>query len=296
MGSIAAQGYTLRRAAALLGARPWRFLLGILTTALAVTLLLVAAVAVFGVAPQVMRLQAGPQMSVFATVGLAQRELDELQSRLAGLEGTPSVRLIPRAKAFAELSQRAGSTAAETRSNPLPDVLVAQFALGVDPAVVERAATTVRDWSGVDTVQAGLGWYRRLAALASAGGIVAVVTGCVGLLLALLALLAAAAAQVNGARDETAVLRMAGASTAFIVRPQACAAALTLGLGATLSLALLAVLLSSMQPQLAAAGKVLGAGFTWPRIPVWAPAAVVAAAVALGWAVGWISAYRGSRL
>jgi len=294
MSLIAAQGYALRRAAALLGGRPWRFLLGIVAAAIAVALLLAVATVALGVAPQIARLKAGPQINVFVTIGTGQRELDELQARLAALDGAPAVRLIPRAKAFAELSQRAGATAAEPRSNPLPDVLVAQYALGVDPAVVERAATSVRDWAGVDAVQSDLGWYRRLAALANAGGIFAATAGPAAVLLALLALLAAAAAQVRLTRDETAVLRTAGASTAFIVRPHACAAALTLGLGATMALALLAVVLSSAQPQLAAAVNALGAGFAWPRWPAWTPVAVVAAAAALGWGVGWISAYRAS--
>lgn len=294
MSFIAAQGYTLRRAAALLGGRPWRFLLGIVAAAIAVALLLAMGTVAVGVAPQIARLKAGPQINVFVTIGTAQRDVDELQSRLAALEGAPAVRLIPRAKAFAELSQRAGA-AAEPRSNPLPDVLIARYALGVDPAVVERAAIAVRDWSGVDAVQSDLGWYRRLAALTNVGGIVATVAGAAAVLLALLALPVAAAAQVHLLRDETAVLRMAGAGTAFIVRPQACAAALTLGLGATLALALLAVVLSSAQPQLAAAANALGAGLAWPRLPAWLPAAVIAAVGALGWLTGWIVAYRCSR-
>lgn len=294
MSFMANQGFALRRAAALLGNRPWRFLLGIVTVALAVALLVAAAVAALGIAPQIARLKVGPQINVFITIGTVQREVEALQSRLAALEGSPAVRLIPRDKAFADLSQRAG-VAAESRSNPLPDVLVAQYALGVDPGVVERAAATVREWGGVDTVQSDLGWYRRLARLARAGGAAAAAAAGAALLLALLALPAAAAAQVRPARDEATVLRLAGASTAFIIRPYACAAALTLGLGATLALALLGVVLSAAQPQLAAAGSAMSATFVWPQLPVWLPAAIVAGATALGWIVGWVVAHGSTR-
>lgn len=289
MSFLANQAFALRRAAALLGSRPWRFLLGIATVAIAVSLLLVAAIAAVGVVPQIARLQAGPQINVFVAVGTAQREVEELQSRLATLEGAPAVRLIPRDKAFAELSQRAG--VAESRSNPLPDVLVAQYALGVEPAVVERAAATVREWGSVDAVQADLSWYRRLVGLARAGGAAAAVAAGAALLLAVLALPAAAAAQTRLTREEAIVLGMAGASTAFIARPHACAAALTLALGATLALALLVVALSLAHLPAPGAGTAAPA-FVWPRLPVWLLVAVVVIAAAVGWLTGWLVAYR----
>jgi len=283
----------LRRAAALLGSRPWRFLLGMLTAAAAIVLLLTVAVVAAGVAPRIAGLKAGPQLSVFVATETPQSELEALQSRLAALDGAPAVRLIPRARAFAELSARAGVAAGtETRANPLPDVLVAQFGLGVEPAAVERAAAQVRTWRGVDAVQAEVGWYRRLAALAAGAGVVGAVAGAAALLLAAMALPAAAAAQVRLPREEAAVLRMVGASTSFIVRPYACAAALTLALGATLALALLAVALSSAQPQLDSAAAALGSTFAWPRLPVWLPIAVVVMAAVLGWLTGWIVTHR----
>lgn len=292
MSAASDSGFALRRAASLLGSRPWRFLLGLVTAALAVALLLAAGVIAVGVAPRVAGLMAGPQLSVFVAVETAQSELSALQSRLGGVDGAPAVRLIPRAQAFAELTQRAGSAAgAESRANPLPDVLVARFALGTDPAVVERAATEVRSWRGVDAVEADVGWYRRLAALVAAAGAAGAVTGGLALLLAIIALPVAAAAQVRLSRSEATVLHMVGATRSFIVRPHACAAALTLALGAILGLALLAVALASAQPQLAAAAAALGPSFAWPRLPVWLPAAVAAAAALLGWIVGWCAAW-----
>lgn len=295
MSLLSDSGFALRRAAASLGSRPWRFLLGLLTAAIAIALLLTVAVAAAGIAPRIAGLKAGPQLSVFIAIGTPQSEVEALQSRLAALAGAPAVRLIPRDEAFAELTQRAGVAGTEARGNPLPDVLVARFGLRADPGAVDRAAAEVRSWRGVDAVQADVGWYRRVAALAAAAGVVGAVAGVAALLLAAIALPAAAAAQVRLPRDEVAVLRMAGASTSFIIRPYACAAALTLALGATMALALLAVVLSSAQPQLAAAANALGAGFAWPQLPAWLPIAVVAAASALGWSTGWVVAYRRSR-
>lgn len=294
MSALSDTGYTLRRAAAVLGRRPWRFVLGIAASAVAITLLLIVAAFVIGVMPQAMRLLSGPQINVFVTVGVSPRDVDALQSRLSALPGAPTVSLIPRDKALIELTQRAGAPAAELRGNPLPDVLVARYAVGVDPSLVEQSAAAAREWAGVDKVQAEVGGYRRLHTLASAAAIVSTVVGAAAALLALFALLVAATAQARPHRNEAAILRIAGASTAFIVRPYACAAALTLALGALLALALLAVLASAAQPQLAAAASALGAGFAWPRLPAWVPIAVVAAAGASGWLTGWVVAYRRS--
>lgn len=293
MSAMAGTGYTLRRAAAVLGRRPWRFLLGIAVSALAIALLIMAAIATW-MTPQFARLLGGPQINVFVTLGTSAKDVDALQARLAALPGVPTVTLIPRDKALAELAQRAGTAAADLRGNPLPDVLVAQYAVSVDPTIVEQATTILRDWSGVDAVQFDLGWYRRLIALAVAGGMIGAAMGIAITLLSLLALTAAAAAQVRVPPGEATVLRMAGASTPFIVRPHACAAALTLGLGAMLALSLIAVGLNSAQPQLAAAASALGS-FEWPRLPAWLPIAVVASAAALGWLTGAAVAYHCSR-
>lgn len=295
MSALATTGYTLRRAAALLGRRPWRFVSGIVAAAVAIALLLIVVALAIGLAPQATKLVSGPQINVFATVGLSARDADALQSRLSALPGAPAVTLIPRDKALAELSRRAGAPAAEPRSNPLPDVLVAQYPVSIDPLLVEQAAATIREWPGVDQVQAELAWHRRLHTLASAAGAAAAVVGAAAAFLSLIALLVAAAAQASPHRHEAAILRIAGASTAFIVRPYACAAALTLALGALLALALLAVLAQAAQPLFMAAAEALAPRFEstiGPSLPAWLPAAVVAVAAAAGWVVGGFAAWR----
>lgn len=298
MSAMAGTGYTLRRAAAVLGRRPWRFVLGIVASAVAIALLLIVAAFAVGVMPQATRLLSGPQINVFVTVGTPSRDVAALQSRLSALPGAPTITLIPRDKALIELTQRAGAPAAELRGNPLPDVLVAQYAVGVDPSSVEQSAAAIREWLGVDKVHAELAWYRRLHTLANTAGAISAVAGAAAALLALFALLVSATAQARPYRHEATILRIAGASTAFIVRPYACAAALTMALGALLALAMLAVLASTAQAQLAAAAEAMAPRIdatAWTSLPAWSPVAVVAVAAAVGWFIGGVAAWRSVR-
>ncbi len=297
MSVVTSAGYTLRRAAAILGQRPVRFVLGIVVSAVAIALLIGAAFATW-ITPQVVRQLGGPQINIFVTVGTPTKDVDALQARVLALPGAPTVMLIPRDKALAELAQRAGAAAAEPRSNPLPDVLVAQYAVSVDPALVEQSATAAREWAGIDKVQAELAWHRRLHSLGGAAGAIAAIVGGATALLALFALLVAAAAQARPPQYQAEVLRITGATTGFIARPYACAAALTLALGALLALALLAVLASAAQPQLAATLDALPASLratAWPSPAPWLPVAIVGAAAVAGWVVGGLAALLSAR-
>ena len=214
----------------MLGQRPGRFLLGLLlaTAALALPLLILAMA--YTAAPWITRVQVGPELSVFVTPGTASTEIEALRARLAASTGVVDVRLIPRDQAYAELVRRSGIAAAGERANPLPDVLVARFGWTWDPATIERAAATARQWPGVDAVQADLQWYRRLIAGGNAVAMPMLALAALTGALVFLALTAAAAAQVELRRDETDLLTLIGARPAFIVRPYAYAGALTLAL------------------------------------------------------------------
>jgi cell division transport system permease protein len=286
------RAYALRRALAIMGQRPGRFLLGLLlaTAALALPLLILAMA--YTAAPWITRVQAGPELSVFVTPGTGATELDALRARLAASPGVAGVLLIRRDQAYAELVRRSGIAAAGERANPLPDVLVARFGWIRDPAAIERAAAAARQWPGVDAVQADLQWYRRLIAGGNAIAMPMLALAALTLALVFLALTAAAAAQVELRRDEMDLLTLIGARRAFIVRPYAYAAALTLALAAVLALALATITLATTEPTLAGLAQTSGEPFRWRAVPAWALVLAVLLATLFGGLVGTLTLRR----
>ena len=292
MSAFGHRAYALRRALAMLGQRPGRFLLGLLlaTAALALPLLILAMA--YTAAPWITRVQAGPELSVFVTPGTGSTEIEALRARLAASPGVAGVLLIPRDQAYAELVRRSGIAAAGERANPLPDVLVARFGWTRDPAAIERAAAAARQWPGVDAVQADLQWYRRLIAGGNAVAMPMLALAALTLALVFLALTGAAAAQVELRRDEMDLLTLIGARRAFIVRPYAYAAALTLALAAVLALALATITLATTEPALAGLAQTSGEPFRWRAVPAWALVLAVLLATLFGGLVGTLTLRR----
>jgi cell division transport system permease protein len=291
MSALGDRAYAVRRAIAMLGHRPGRFLLGLLLATAALTLPLLVIAIGYTAAPWLARAPAGPEVSLFITPSTQPAEVDSISARLLASPGVIAVRLIPRDQAYAELVRRSGIAAAPSeRPNPLPDVLVARFAWSQEAAAIERVAAEARQWSGIDAVQADLGWYRRIGAMAraSAAPAGALVALCGALVM--LALIAAAAAQVEMRRDEVELLTQIGARPSFIVRPYAYAAALTLGLAAVLALALTTIILSLAEPAVTDLAKGAGETFRWRDPRPWAFAAFLVTALALGAAIGWMGA------
>ena len=292
MSAFGHRAYALRRALAMLGQRPGRFLLGLLlaTAALALPLLILAMA--YTAAPWITRVQAGPELSVFVTPGTGSPEIEALRARLAASPGVAGVLLIPRDQAYAELVRRSGIAAAGERANPLPDVLVVRFGWTWDPAAIERAAAAARQWPGVDAVQADLQWYRRLIAGGNAVAMPMLALAALTLTLVFLALTGAAAAQVELRRDEMDLLTLIGARRAFIVRPYAYAAALTLALAAVLALALATITLATTEPALAGLAQTSGEPFRWRAVPAWALVLAVLLATLFGGLVGTLTLRR----
>jgi cell division protein FtsX len=292
MSALSRRLYAVQRTATLVARRPGSFLLSVVlcAAALAVPLFLVALA--HSAAPWKPRLSAGPELSVFVAIGTVARDVEAMKSKLAAFESVAEVRLIPRDEAFNEISKRAGlpSSATEARANPLPDVLAVRFATVVEPALVERAAASIRSWPAVDAVRVDLEWYRRIAAVARAALSVLAVVGGLTLILVVLVLAAAVRSQAATRREETEVLQMVGAQTSFIVRPYAYAGGLTLGLGAALSVALVAAGIALIGPSLAALAVAYGQTFHWARVPLWFPAGFVVIASLVGLAAGWVGA------
>jgi len=286
MSAVATRWFALKRAVALIQGQPGSFLLNVTLAGTALAVPLFLAILAYALAPWTARIEAGPELNVFVALGTSTGDLEQMHLKLAAIDGVTGVRLIGRDQAYAELSRRSGlASGATPRSNPLPDVLVVRFAAKVGPEVVERAAASVRDWAGVDSVRLDIEWFRRASALARAAGLVLVVVAGLTLALIALVLVAAVRLQAESRRDETAVLHLAGARSSFIVRPYAYAGALTLGLGAALGLAIAVGGTLIVEPRITALAAAFGQDFRLTMPPAWLAAAVIPAAIVLGLAV-----------
>ncbi len=291
MSAVATRWFALKRAAALIRGQPGGFLLNVALVGLALAVPLFLAFIAYTLVPWTTRIQAGPELNVFVALGTSPSAVEQMRLKLAAVEGVVDVRLIARDQAFADLSRRSGlAPGAAPRANPLPDVLVARFAATVGPATVERMATSARAWAGVDAVRLDIEWFRRAGAIARAAGIVLAVVGGLTLVLIALVLVAAVRVQAESRHDETAVLQLAGARTAFIVRPYAYAGAVTLGLGAAFALAIAAGCLLIIEPRMAGFAASFGQDFRPAMPPAWLPTAIVLGAAVVGLAAAAVGA------
>jgi cell division protein FtsX len=291
MSAVATRWFALKRAVALVQGQPGSFLLNVTLAGTALAVPLFLAILAYALAPWTARIEAGPELNIFVAVGTSTGDLEQMRLKLAAIDGVTGVRLIGRDQAYAELSRRSGlASGATPRSNPLPDVLVARFAAKVGPEVVERAAVSVRDWTGVDSVRLDIEWFRRASALARAAGLVLVVVAGLTLALIALVLVAAVRLQAESRRDETAVLHLTGARSSFIVRPYAYAGALTLGLGAALGLAIAVCGTLLVEPRITALAAAFGQEFRLTLPPAWLAAVIIPAGVLIGLAAAGIGA------
>ncbi len=289
MSAVSDRLYALRQALRVIAQQPGRFYLSVVIAGAALALPLLVAALALAALPAWKAAKVGPEISVFVKIGTAPREVEALRARLTAASDVTDVRLIPRDQAFAELSKRSGlaAGAAETRSNPLPDTLVARFTFTVDPAAIDRAAVDIRQWSGVDAVQSEIGWYRRLSALRQAGLAVAVGLIVLVALLIVTALLGAAQMTLQLRPDEIRLLQLVGARPRFVRRPYAYVGALTLATGAALAIGIAWITLELLGRRAGALASVLSTA----GVPPWFPLALVLGATLLGGAVGAIGAW-----
>lgn len=167
--------------------------------------------------------------------------------------------------------------------NPLPYVLVVEPREHVSAAAVDALIGAIRALPGVDQVQDDGTWRQRLEALVDVGRRVVVV-------LALLLALAAGLVVGNSVRldiqarsEELSVLRLVGASAAFVRRPYLYAGlwyGLASGLVASLLVLLMEGVVAGPVEQLVASygGRLHADGLVW-----WQLALAPLLAAALGW-------------
>jgi len=224
-------------------------------------------------------------ISVFMKAGQGAQQAQLLASDLGARAEVASVAIRTPQQGMDELAKMQGfSGALQTLGdNPLPYVLQLQPRDGASAAALEQLVADVRTMRSVDLVQDSGHWRQRLEALLGVGNRVVLIVASLLALAALLVVGNTVRVDIASRSEEIGVLRLVGASKAFVRRPYLYAG-IWYGLFSGLLAAALAVVieLALAQPvaRLSAAydGRLQVGG-----LPTWLLLAVPLVAALLGW-------------
>jgi cell division transport system permease protein len=166
------------------------------------------------------RLAADPQLSAFMALDANRAEVAQIEARLKQNPRVARYRFVARDQALLELKQSSGlaDIVDSLQQNPLPDAFIV-IARDNAPRALDALREEIKQWPRIAHVQLDAAWARRLDAVLRLAHFV---VAFVGVLLAL-ALIAITfntiRLQVLTRRDEIEVIKLIGATDAFIRRP-----------------------------------------------------------------------------
>ena len=162
------------------------------------------------------------RISLYLKTDLQQAQLDSLAQRVRQINGVAKVDVIDQSQALNDFKERSGfaDAIAQLDSNPLPPVLVIQpAATHTSPQASELLLSEFNTIREVELAQLDLDWVRKLYALLQLAEKAA---SALGLALAIAVLLIVGNTirlSVQNRRDEIEVVKLVGATDAFIRRP-----------------------------------------------------------------------------
>lgn len=163
---------------------------------------------------------AEPQVSAFMALDASRAEIAQTEARLKRNPRVQQYRFVPRDQALLELRQSSelADVVDSLPQNPLPDAFIID-AKDNTPQSLEALRDEIRQWPRVAHVQLDAAWARRLDAALRLGRLLVAILGML-LALALIAVtFNVIRLQVLTQRDEIEVLKLIGATDAFIRRP-----------------------------------------------------------------------------
>ncbi len=283
---------------------PGSFSFNVLVIALVLILPLIGLTLLENLRPVSRDLAVDPEISVFMATGTAAERVQAVGGEIrdaARRTGVPvKVEFIDRNKALAAMKSRAGlgEVVDALGGNPLPDAFVVRITGGdkTDPAHIEQLAASLEKLDGIETVQLDAAWVKRLAALLdlAAQALLLLAATLCGVVLAVV--FNTIRLQVVTQHEEIGVMRLVGATDAFVARPFYYMGAL-LGLCAG-SIALLAVAggLTLLNTSVGELARLYGSNFLLAPLDPPAVAALLAASTALGILGAVLSVWRARRV
>ena len=203
-----------------LAATPLGSVLNIIVIGIALSLPVVLYVVIGNLQASSNHLAAEPQISMFMALDASRAEVAQIESRLKQNSRVQRYRFVPRDQALRELRQSSGlaDVIDGLPQNPLPDAFVVN-ATDNAPQALDALRDEITRWPRVDHAQLDAAWARRLDATLRFGRLVVTILG--GLLA--VALVAVTfniiRLQVLTQREEVEVIKLIGATDAFIRRP-----------------------------------------------------------------------------
>lgn len=209
--------------------RPRSLIVSTLVVALALALPLFAYVFLTSALSLTGRLAVDAEISVFLSSTATRADADALGSALRVLPAVANLRFIPREEALARVTTQAGSRdlLVALNRNPLPDSWVVRISsAGTGP--VERTATMpvvqaltarIRQLPSVDTVQIDSDWMARVDALLNFGRFLLAAIGSALAVAVVAVIFNTIRLQAWVHREEIELMRLIGATEAFVMRP-----------------------------------------------------------------------------
>ena len=165
-------------------------------------------------------LAAAPQVSAFMALDASRAEIAQIEMRLKQNQRVERFRFVPRDQALQDLKQSSGlaDIVDSLPQNPLPDAFIINSRDNT-PQALEALRDEIKVWPRVAYVQLDSTWARRLDAALRLGRLAIAILGTL-LALALIAItFNTIRLQVLTRRDEIEVIKLIGATDAFIRRP-----------------------------------------------------------------------------
>lgn len=165
-------------------------------------------------------LAAEPQVSAFMALDANRAEVAQIEARLKQNPRVQRFRYVPRDQALHELRQSSGlaDIVDSLPQNPLPDAFIIN-AGDSTPQALEALRDEIKQWPRVAHVQLDAAWARRLDAALRLGRLVVAILGALLALALIAATFNTIRLQVLTQRDEIEVIKLIGATDAFIRRP-----------------------------------------------------------------------------
>jgi cell division transport system permease protein len=180
-------------------------------------------------------------LTIFAARGSSGATFDRLRAEVEAFPEIESTRAVSPAAGLAELRRTLGDAgdafADVDPAQALPPALIVRLrAAGLEPTSVRALTERLRALAGVESVESAVDWLERAARLEAVGKWVLVGWGVMLALGAFLVVGNAARLAALLRRDEIEVLRLVGASDAFVLAPFAIEGAIVGAAGAVAGL------------------------------------------------------------
>jgi cell division transport system permease protein len=234
-----------------------------------------------------------PQISAFMALDANRAEIAQIEARLKQTPRVAGFHLVPREQALADLKRSSGLTDVidSLPQNPLPDAFVIDAA-DAAPAALEALRDEIAQWPRVAHVQLDAMWARRLDAGLRLGRMVAAIIGAL-LAVALVAItFNTIRLQVLTRRDEIEVIKLIGATDAFIRRPFLYFGALQGLAGALVAWIILAAAVYVANRSLGELSHVYASLFQLSFLAPLDSLFLLLLPAALGWLGAWLSVSR----